>query len=607
MTPDIAPAYDTLRPQADFIKRVEMIPMRDGVKLYTVIFMKKGVKNQPILLSRTPYDAKGSTERTASQTLTEVLPAMDAVFVDDGYIRVYQDIRGLHGSEGEFVMNRPLAGPLNASGIDESTDAYDSIDWLVKHVPESNGKVGIVGSSYLGFTALMAEIDPHPALKAAAPQSPMVDGWMGDDWFHNGAFRNPSIDYAVQMSTDKGKGAPPPVGVGDQYTRYLEAGSTGDFVRQWGLENVPFVQKLMQNPAYTAFWSQQAVDKLMAARPLTVPTMLIVGQWDQEDSYGAPAVYRALEPKDKHNDKVTLVIGPWRHSGVNHYGYDLGALTFTGDTAEEFRRDYLKPFFDHHLKDAPDPHTPPVLTYATGANRWNASPRWPMGTPTPLYLTENFGVSFTAPSGAGHDDYVSDPSKPVPFIPRPIDMADGTQWKPWLVRDQRFVSDRPDVLTYQSAPLQAPLHIMGAPGVDLFAATSGSDSDWVVKLIDVYPDTSPEPAVQGSKPGMAGFELPVGIEIFRGRYVHGFATPQPLTPGKVEEYRFELPHVDHVFLPGHRISVQVQSSLFPLYDRNPQTYVDNIFNAKRGDYRPATQSIRRGAGQASRVVLPVVE
>jgi putative CocE/NonD family hydrolase len=607
MTPDIAPAYDTLRPQADFIKRVEMIPMHDGVKLYTVIFMRKGVKNQPILLSRTPYDAKGSTERTASQTLTEVLPAMDAVFVDDGYIRVYQDIRGLHGSEGEFVMNRPLAGPLNVSKIDESTDAYDTIDWLVKHVPESNGKVGIIGSSYLGFTALMAQIDPHPALKAAAPQSPMVDGWMGDDWFHNGAFRNPSIDYAVQMSTDKGNGAPPPVGVGDQYTRYLQAGSSGDYIRQWGLEGFPFVRKLMQNPAYTAFWSQQAVDKLMAARPLTVPTMLMVGQWDQEDSYGAPAVYRALEPKDKNNDMVSLVIGPWRHSGVNHYGYDLGALTFTGDTAEEFRRTYLKPFFDHYLKGAPDPHTPPVLTYATGTNRWNASPRWPMGTPTPLYLTENFGASFTAPSGAGHDDYVSDPSKPVPFIPRPIDMSDGSQWKPWLVHDQRFVSDRPDVLMYQSAPLQAPLHIMGAPGVELFAATSGSDSDWVVKLIDVYPDSSPEPAVQGSKPGMAGFELPVGIEIFRGRYVHGFATPQPLTPGKVEEYRFELPHVDHVFLPGHRIAVQVQSSLFPLYDRNPQTYVDNIFNAKRGDYRPATQSIHRGAGQASRVVLPVVE
>lgn len=607
MTPDVAPAYDTLRPQADFIKRVVMIPMRDGVKLYTVILMRKGTHDQPILLSRTPYDAKGSTERTASQTLTEVLAAMDAVFVEDGYIRVYQDIRGMHHSEGRFVMNRPLSGPLNPSGIDESTDAFDTIDWLVKHVPESNGKVGIIGSSYLGFTTLMAEINPHPALKAAAPQSPMVDGWMGDDWFHNGAFRNPSLDYALEMSLDKGAaGTTPPIGVGDEYTRYLDAGSSGDFVRQWGLEGVPFVQKLMQNPAYGEFWSLQAVDKLMAARPLTVPTMLIVGQWDQEDSYGAPATYRALEPKDAKNNMVSLVIGPWRHSGVNHYGYDLGALTFTGDTAEEFRRVYLKPFFDHYLKGAPDPQTPPVLTYATGVNRWESSPRWPMGTPTPLYLTENFGASFIAPSGVGHDDYVSDPAKPVPFIPRPIDMADGAQWKPWLVHDQRFVSDRPDVLVYRSEPLSAPVHIMGAPAADLFAATSGSDSDWVVKLIDVYPDTSPEPAVQGSKPGMAGFELPVGIEIFRGRYVHGFDQPRPLVPGKVEEYRFELPNVDHVFLPGHRISVQVQSSLFPLYDRNPQRYVDNIFNAKRADYQPATQSIYREPGQASSVALPVV-
>lgn len=607
MTPDVVAAYDVVRPQADFIKRVAMVPMRDGVKLYTVIFMKKGTVGQPILLSRTPYDAKGSTERTASQTLTEVLPAMDAVFVDDGYIRVYQDIRGMHHSEGEFVMNRPLAGPLNASKIDEATDAYDTIEWLVKQVPESNGKVGIIGSSYLGFTTLMAEIDPHPALKAAAPQSPMVDGWMGDDWFHNGAFRNPSLDYALEMSLGKGDaGTTPPTGVGDQYTRYLEAGSTGDFARQWGLENVPFVRKLMQNPAYTDFWSLQAVDKLLAMRPLTVPTMLMVGQWDQEDSYGAPAVYRALEPKDTNNDMLSLVIGPWRHSGVNHYGYDLGALTFTGDTADEFRRVYLKPFFDRYLKGAPDPHTPPVLTYATGANRWETSPRWPLGTPTPLYLHEDFSASFSAPSSAGHDDYVSDPSKPVPFIPRPIAMADGEQWKPWLVHDQRFVSGRTDVLMYQSAPLTAAVHIMGAPGVDLYAATSGSDSDWVVKLIDVYPNTSPEPAVQGSKPGMAGFELPVGIEIFRGRYVHGFDRPQALTPGKIERYRFDLPHVNHVFLPGHRIAVQVQSSLFPLYDRNPQTWVDNIFNAQRDDYQPATQSIYRGPGQSSSVVLPVV-
>jgi hypothetical protein len=584
-----------------------MVPMRDGVKLYTVIVMKKGTHNGPLLLSRTPYDAKDTTARSKSQLITEILPAIDAEFVEDNYIRVYQDIRGLHNSEGEFVMTRPIVGPLNNTGIDESTDAYDTIDWLVKNVPESNGKVGVTGSSYLGFTTLMAEINPHPALKAAVPQSPMVDTWIGDDDFHNGAFRNPTMDYVVEQSTGKAEGGRLAVGAGDDYTRYLQAGSTGDYARHWGIDQYPFMQKLMNNPAYTEFWSLQAVDKWMAAQPLRVPTMLVVGQWDQEDSYGAPAVYRAIVPKDKAGDLVTLVIGPWRHSGVNHYGYDLGALTFTGDTALEFRVKYMKPFLDHYLKGTANPHTPRVLTYATGVNRWEESPRWPMGKMTPLYLSDRSGASFTAPAAAGHDDYLSDPAKPVPFLPRPINMNDPLQWKLWLVRDQRFVSDRPDVLVYQTAPLEKPVHIMGAPMADLFAATSGTDSDWVVKVIDVYPDTSPEAADQGSKPGMAGFELPIGIEIFRGRYVHGLDKPQALTPGKIEEYKFGLPNVDHVFLPGHRIMVQVQSSLFPLYDRNPQTYVENIFNARASDYQAATQSVYRGAASASSVLLPIVQ
>ena len=503
-------------------------------------------------------------------------------------------------------MTRPIIGPLNSTGVDESTDAYDTIDWLVKNVPESNGKVGVVGSSYLGFTTLMAEINPHPAVKAAVPQSPMVDTWIGDDDFHYGAFRNPTMDYVVEQSTAKGeKDNKVAFGSGDDYTRYLEAGSTADYAHEWGIDQYPFIQKLMQNPAYTEFWSLQAVDKWMGARPLTVPTILVVGQWDQEDSYGGPAVYKAL--KDKYNDMVSLVIGPWRHSGVNHYGYELGALTFTGDTADEFRIKYMKPFFDHYLKGTPDPHVPRVLTYATGANHWEESPRWPMGTLTPLYLSDRFTASFTPPTAGGHDEYVSNPHKPVPFIPRPINMADRRQWTTWLVQDQRFVSDRPDVLVYQTTALDKPVHIMGAPQVDLFAATSGTDSDWVVKIIDVYPDTTPETPTQGTKPSMEGFELPVGIEIFRGRYVHSFDKPKALTPGKVEEYKFGLPNVDHVFLPGHKIMVQVQSTLFPLYDRNPQTYVDNIFYAKPADYKTATESVYHGPTNASSVLLPIVQ
>lgn len=610
MTVDNVASYESIRPEADFTKKVVHIPMRDGVNLYTVIVSKKGVTGGPILLTRTPYDAKHMASRTASQSITEILPVMDADFVEDGYIRVYQDIRGLHHSEGDFVMNRPIIGPLNKSQVDESTDAWDTIDWLVKNISESNGKVAVIGSSYPGFTALMAEINPHPALKAAVPQSPMVDGWMGDDWFHNGAFRTPTIDYVVNQSTAKAEGGGAAIGVGDDYRRYLEAGSVGDFIRKWGFEQYPFLQKVMQNPAYSEFWSGQAVDKWMAARPLTVPTMLMVGQWDQEDSYGAPAVYEALEPKDKNNDLVFLVIGPWRHSGVNHYGYNLGPLNFTGDTAEEFRSKYLKPFLDHHLKGSADPHTPPVLTYATGVNHWEVSQHWPVGKPVKLFLKPGMGLSFEAPSaaGGGHDDYVSDPRKPVPFIPRPIDMNAGDQWKPWLVHDQRFVSDRPDVLVYETAPLNKSVHIMGQPMVDLFAATSGTDSDWVVKLIDVYPNTTSEGISQGA-PGseLTGAEIPIGIEIFRGRYVHGFDKPQPLVPGQVEEFRWGLPHVDHVFQPGHKIMVQVQSSLFPLYDRNPQTFVENIFNAKTGDYLKATQSIYRTLDHPSAVILPIAE
>jgi putative CocE/NonD family hydrolase len=606
MTPDFVEKYESTLPSAEFIRREAMVPMRDGTKLYTTTVMKKGAGNAPILLSRTPYDAHKSVHRVASQRLVDIVEVMDAEFVEDGYIRVYQDIRGLHRSEGAFVLNRPLSGPLNDTGIDESTDAYDTIEWLVKNTPESNGNVGIIGSSYLGFTTLLAQINPHPALKAAVPQSPMVDGWMGDDWFHNGAFRVSSLDFAVGQGTNKAQGGGDfALGAGDDYTRYLEAGSMADFAKMLGITHYPGVRKFLENPAYTEFWSLQAVDKWLAAQPLKVPTMIEVGQWDQEDSYGAPAVYRALEPKDKNNDMVSYVIGPWRHSGANHYGYDLGALTFTGDTAREWRVKYVKPFFDHWLKGGPDPKTPPVLTYATGINEWQTSRHWPVGAPRPIYLAENGTATFERPKAAGRDEYVSDPAKPVPFIPRPINMGDATQWKPWLVKDQRFVSERPDVASWKSAPLEKAVHIMGAPQVDLFASTTGTDSDWVVKLIDVYPNDVPEVAAQGAKPGMAGYELPIGIEIFRGRYVKSFAKPSPLKPGKVENYRWALPDVNHVFLPGHRIMVQIQSTLFPLYDRNPQTYVENIMYAKPGDYRKATQSVWRGGATASAVILPV--
>jgi len=602
MAPDTVPAYDWVRPQADYIRREVMIPMRDGVKLFTVIVMRKGTRDGPILLSRSPYNAGRATSRNRSQKIEEILPISDAEFVNDGYIRVYQDVRGLDGSEGDYVMTRPLRGPLNKTDVDHSTDAWDTIDWLVKNVPETNGKVGITGSSYLGFTSLMALIDPHPALKAAVPQSPMVDGWKGDDWFHNGAFRQTMLGYVLGQTAKKGGGAVP-YGARDEYEVFLEAGSTGDYARRYGLDIFPFARKLMEHPAYDAFWQGQAVDALLAERKLTVPTMLVVGQWDQEDSYGAPAVYKALEPQDRRNDMVSLVIGPWRHSGVNYDGSSLGALKFNGDTGLQFRRDHMKPFLDHYLKSKPSPdyRMPGALTYATGIDAWQVAPKWPMGKATPLYLQGDFALSWSKPGIAGRDSYVSDPAKPVPYLPRPVRPNENDAWRTWLVRDQRFVADRTDLVSYVTVPLDKPVHIAGQPMVDLFAATSGTDSDWVVKLIDVYPQEL------SSEPGMAGYQLPIGIEIYRGRYVDGFSKPRALVPGKVENYKFGLPHVNHVFLPGHRIMVQVQSSLFPLYDRNPQSYVANIFDAKPGDYRAATQSIEHSPGQASAIWLPIVD
>ena len=599
MTNDKTPAYDWVRPEADYVRREVMIPMRDGTKLFTVIVMRKGTKDGPILLSRTPYDASKATSRNRSQRIEEILPVMDAAFVNDGYIRVYQDVRGLDKSEGDYVMARPLRGPLNKTAIDHATDAYDTIDWLVKNVGESNGKVGITGSSYLGFTSLMALIDPHPALKASVPQSPMVDGWIGDDWFHNGAFRTFSFDYVLGQTVKEG-GGNLPAGTGDEYENYLASVSAGGHARKWGVDQIPGVRKVLEHPAYDAYWQGQAVDKLLAARKLTVPTMLVVGQWDQEDSYGAPAVYQALEGQDKRNDMLSLVIGPWRHSGVNYDAFAHGPLKFEGDTALQFRLGWMKPFLDCHLKTvAPKCNTPPVLTYATGTNRWEVGSKWPGGAEKPLYLAGNYTLTFGKPGAAGADEYVSDPAKPVPLLPRPVHL-DGDAWKTWLVQDQRFADGRTDVLSYVTPVLDKAVHIKGAPRVELHAATSGQDSDWVVKLIDVYPQE------MSAEPGMAGYQLAVGIEIFRGRYVHGFSTPAPLEPGKSYKFGWSLPNVNHVFLPGHKIMVQVQSSLFPLYDRNPQSWVPSIFDAKAGDYVKATQSIKHGGAEASAVWLPVV-
>jgi putative CocE/NonD family hydrolase len=607
---DIPPTFTAPKTGYDYVKRVEMVPMRDGVRLYTVIVIPKGTTHAPILLTRTPYNAARRAARNSSPHMLDELAQGDDVFVTAGYIRVVQDVRGKYGSEGAYLMTPPPTGPLNPNGPNDTTDAYDTITWLVKNVPESNGKVGMIGSSYEGFTVVMALIDPHPALKVAAPESPMVDGWMGDDWFHYGAFRQPNLDYFIGQTSALGKGEDIPREGYDDYTNFLTAGSAGTFARHGGLEQLPFWQKVHDHPAYDTFWQGQALDKAMAKLPLKVPVMWLQGLWDQEDMWGAIHSYEAVEPKDTHNDMNYLVMGPWRHSQVSYGGFSLGPLLWNGDTTLQFRRDVLLPFFNQYLLDgAPRADTPPVFIYNTGENHWDRFQSWPLSCDDgckskskPIYLGANGRLSFAAPgsSDTKYDEYVSDPAKPVPYRPRPIAASDRAGWQTWLVMDQRFVDRRQDVLTYVTEPLTEPLRLSGAPEVNLYASTSGSDSDWVVKLIDVYPDTVP------SQPEMGGYELPISLDIFRGRYRTSFEHPEAITPNQPLLYRFGLPTVNHVFEPGHRVMVQVQSTLFPLYDRNPQTFVPNIFDAKPDDYQEATQRVWHAPGTVSFISLPVM-
>jgi uncharacterized protein len=599
----------------DYVKRDVMIPMRDGVRLHTVIVVPKGAREAPILLTRTPYEASRLTSHAESAHLGPILQGYDnatEVIVEGGYIRAVQDVRGKYGSEGDYVMTRPLHGPLNPTPVDHSTDTYDTIDWLVKNVPESNGRVGILGISYDGFLPLMALVNPHPALRCAVPMNAMVDGWMGDDWFHNGAFRQQNMPYVYDQEADRKSEVKWWQSHYDDYDMFMEAGSAGELGRRRGLEQVGFWRKILEHPGYDAFWREQAMDRILAGQPLKVPVMLVHSLWDQEDIYGVPAVYRALEPKDAGNDKVFLVMGPWNHGQEIGDGSTLGALRFDSDTGLYFRREILRPFLDHWLKDAPMGDLAPVTAFETGTNVWRRLSAWPAGcargcsiAPTPLYLAAGLKLSFAAPKAgeAAYEEYVSDPAKPVPYRARPIRPVgyEGDRtWPQWLVDDQREASGRPDVLAFVSDVLTAPTKISGQPVANLVASTSGTDADWVVKLIDVYPDEV------AAEPRLGGYQLMVSADIFRGRYRENLETPKALPAAQPLPYRFALPTANHVFRPGHRIMVQVQSSWFPLYDRNPQTFVPSIFWAGPGDYRKAVQRVYHAPGNASFVELPLV-
>jgi putative CocE/NonD family hydrolase len=625
--PSETPATVAVPPDShDYTRRTEMIPMRDGVRLFTEILIPKAVtKDHPaaILMTRTPYSAAVLTTNALSAHLGPSLYGYDNatdVIIDGGYIRVIQDVRGKYGSEGDYVMNRPFRGPLNPTPVDHSTDTYDTIDWLIKNVPETTGKVGIIGISYDGFTSLAALVHPHPALKVAVPMNPMVDGWRGDDWFHNGAFRQQNVPYIYEQDGSRDNSARWWTSTFDDYDMWMRAVSAGALARERGTEQMGFWRKVIAHPAYDSFWQDQAVDRILAKETVTVPTLLVHSIWDAEDIYGAMAVYRATKPHDP-DGKVHLAVGPWHHGGAIDPNASIGAFPLPQDEGQWFRANVLAPFLAKYLKDAPAADIAPVTAYQTGTDIWQRLPAWPVvcteapsllppapGCPQPpvkLYLHAGEKLSFDAPAATepGTTEYVSDPAHPVPFRTRPIQAVNylsPAAWPDWLVDDQREFSGRPDVASFTSDVLTAPVTIAGAPIANLLAATTGTDADWVVKLIDVYPDE-----VAGT-PRLGGYQLAVAMDIFRGRYRESLSTPHPIPANQPELYRFALPPANHVFMPGHRIMVQVQSAWFPLYDRNPQTYVENIFFAQPQDYKSATQSIYHSAREPSFIDLPLV-
>jgi putative CocE/NonD family hydrolase len=580
-----------------------MIPMRDGVKLHAII-LRPTDTNQPLpfLMQRTPY----GVDEYDSDTINERYTAL----AHSGYIFVMEDIRGRYESQGHFVMMRPLANHADPHAVDESTDAYDTVAWLLKHVPNNNGRVGVMGISYPGFLAMEAGIDPNPAVKAISPQAPMTDVWMGDDFFHYGAFRQSyGYDYALGMESSKVNA------FGslneDAYNYFLQAGNFAGAIKKSGAGLLPTWKAFLKHPAYDAYWQKRAVEPHLTR--VTVPTLEVSGWWDQEDMWGPQAEYAALEKHNQLNDpahRVYLVIGPWNHGGWASTTRFLGAIDFGSATGDYFREHVEAPFFAYYLKGQSGFDLENTLTFRTGTDQWERYAQWPPRASRlkNLYLAANGGLTFESPAHPrSFTAYTSNPADPVPYRKRPIQAtyAPGSHWYTWLAQDQRFVGARKDIARWQTPPLTHALTISGDVYADLLASTSGSDGDWVVKLIDVYPDT-PNAGAPPTSPHedthLAGYQLMIAGQIFRGRYRTSFEHPRPTPPNQPEHYHFSLRGVDHVFLPGHRILVEVQSSWFPLYDRNPQTFVPNIMKAKPKDYRPATIHIYAG----SHLELPVM-
>ncbi len=585
-------------PTDAFTKVDTMIPMRDGIRLHTSIFVPKAAHGPlPFILERTPY----GIDEAPHWVLAGYMKAL----ADEGYIFVFQDIRGRFKSEGRFVMQRPPRSTADAGAIDESTDAYDTIDWLLKSIPGNNGRAGMLGISYDGWLTAMAMLDPHPALRAVSPQASPADMFLGDDFHHNGAFRlSYGFEYAV-LTEASDTNAQFTFDRYDTFDWYLALGALSNVNARYLHGSLPSWNDFVAHPNYDAFWQRQAIGPYLTR--VTVPTLNVGGWWDQEDFYGPLKIYELLERHDSLNRNF-LVVGPWNHGGwARGPGNKLGNIGFGANTGEYFRDSVQAAFFAHYLKDKPL-DLPEALTFEAGANRWMRSDAWPPRTShaRDLYFAPAGRLSFERPplerAASAFDSYVSDPTHPVPYRARPIEPTyypKGSGWYTWLLQDQRFVQGRPDVLSWETEPLAEDVVVRGDIVAHLFAATTGSDADWIVKLIDVYPEDHP------TDPKLGGYELMVANDVFRGRYRNSLERPEPIVPNAVVEYVVDLHTQDYRFLRGHRIMVQVQSTWFPIIDRNPQTYVPNIFLAKDSDYRTATHRIYRSGRYPSHVMLTV--
>jgi len=590
----------------DYQRSEAMIPMRDGVKLHVVYLKPEDISAPlPFLVQRTPYGCDDTNRKSFSASRPEL--------AREGYIYVCGDIRGRYKSEGEFIMSRPLADHKDPKNIDESTDTYDTVAWLLASVTGNNGRAGFVGTSYPGFLAMMAGIDPHPAVKAISPQAPMIDVWMGDDFFHNGAFRQTyGYDYVYGMETNKesadvdyGKdkdGKPR-----DGFDYFLERGSFQEDVKQSGSKLLPTWKLFLEHPAYDSVWSSRGVEHSL--NTVAVPTLSVGGYYDQEDMYGPQIEYQSLEPHDTNHQNF-LVLGPWRHGYWGSSSRRLGNVDYGEPIGKEFRAQIEAKFFAHYLKDEQGANTSgfdleDTASFQTGSNTCKRYAHFPPkeSQPTSLHLQGEGKLTWTDPTAKAKTTYVSDPANPVPYRHRPIQptYSEGSQWFNWMTEDQRFVTDRKDLAVWKLPVLKKDMVLTGEVVADIYASTSGTDNDVVVKLIDQYPDDEPV-----ADPKMRGYQLMTNEEIFRGRYLSGFDKPTPLRSGSVHEYKYSLHDVDHVFKAGHTVVVEVQSTWFPLYDRSPQTFVPNIMTAKPEDYKPATITIYSDAEHDSTLQVPLV-